>query len=133
MSTPPVKLSFGGLKKPITKLVGTQKKPFNTKLSFEDDDDEPIASTSKLPATTTTTTTTTAASNSRIKISTSTLSRAQKAKQAADIELDSTIYEYDEVYDNMKEGSRLAEVEKKKDAGERKVSGFPEVGIVDSR
>lgn len=129
MSTPPVKLSFGGLKKPITKLVGTLKKPFNTKLSFEDDDDEPVASTSKLP----TTTTATAASNSRIKISTSTLSRAQKAKQAADIELDSTIYEYDEVYDNMKEGSRLAEVEKKKDAGERKVSSFPEVGIVDSR
>lgn len=31
------------------------------------------------------------------------------------------MYEYDEVYDNMKEGSRMAEAAKKKDSGERKV------------
>lgn len=75
-----------------------------------EDEDEPIPSTSTLPQ------------NNRIKLSTASLSRQQKLKQAADLALDSSVYEYDEVYDNMKEGGRLAEVEKKKDAGERKVS-----------
>lgn len=104
------KLSFGGMKmslKPAKKAVRTSA------FSLEADE-EPTPSTSNLGP------------NSSGKsggkgLSTATLSRAQKAKQVADLELDSSVYEYDEVYDNMKEGGRLALLEKKKDAGERKV------------
>lgn len=102
MSAP--KLSFG-LKKAI-KPVKARGAAFGL-----GDDEEPVPSTSTLPAQT----------NGRMKVSTTTLSRQQKAKQAADLALDSSVYEYDEVYDNMKEGGRLAELAKKADAGERKV------------
>ena len=107
----PVKLSFGlkktGLAKPAP------KKPGGSVFAAADDDDEPVPSTSKLPA-----------SNKpgQPRISTASLSKAQKAKQEADLLLDSTVYEYDEVYENMKAGSKLAELEKKKESGERKVS-----------
>lgn len=112
--TDPPKLSFGGLKmslKPAKKAVRTSA------FSLEADE-EPTPSTSNL------------GQNNAGKsggsagkgLSTASLSRAQKAKQKADLELDSSVYEYDEVYDNMKEGGRLALLEKKKDAGERKVS-----------
>lgn len=78
----------------------------------DDDDDhpvtQPIASTSS--------------GSGKAKVSTATLSRAQKAKQAEELLLDQTVYEYDEVYDNMKEGSRAAQQASKKDAGDRKVS-----------
>jgi coiled-coil domain-containing protein 55 len=99
-------LSFSLSKKILSKPA--VKKPSASVFS-QADDDEPVPSTSTLPST------------SRPKVSTATLSKAQKAKQAADLLLDSSVYEYDEVYDNMKEGSRVADLEKKKDAGERKV------------
>ncbi|KAM0752282.1 hypothetical protein T439DRAFT_324354 [Meredithblackwellia eburnea MCA 4105] len=53
------------------------------------------------------------------RVSTASLTKAQKAKQAADIALDSSVYEYDEVYDKMKAGERMAEQERKKEAGDR--------------
>ena len=104
MSAP---ISFGLKKANFPKKPSTV--PKKSAFSMADDDDAPVPSTSTLP------------SGSRPKVSTATLSRAQKAKQAVEIELDSTVYEYDEVWDNMKEGGRLAELEKNKDAGERKV------------
>jgi len=116
----PVKLSFGGAKLPAKagpkpNAFGFPPKkaaPSTSVFGHQDDDDErtqtPIPSTSS--------------ASSKQKISTATLSRAQKAKQAEELLLDRTVYEYDEVYDNMKEGSRQAEQDKKKDAGDRKVS-----------
>ncbi len=77
----------------------------------DDEDDQPV----KPPIAST------SSGSGKPKISTATLSRAQKAKQAEELLLDSTVYEYDEVYDNMKEGSRAAEHAKKQDAGDRKV------------
>lgn len=129
MTTPaPIKVSFG-LKKVLTKsttfhsaaAVPSKSKP---SFSFGDDDDDdapPLASTSTLPSASSTTKT----KPGQPKISTATLSRAQKLKQQQDIDLDSSVYEYDEVYDNMKEGSRLASLAKQKDAGERKVRHSP--------
>lgn len=91
------------------------KKPSRVSaFASQGEDDEPIPSTSNLAQK--------AQSKAAGKgLSTATLSRQQKAKQAEDLALDSSVYEYDEVYDNMKEGGRLALLEKKKDAGERKV------------
>lgn len=107
----PVKLSFGIKKAGLAKAA--PKKAGSSVFAAGDDDEEeqPVPSTSKL----------TAAGN-KPRVSTASLSKAQKAKQAADLLLDSTVYEYDEVFDQMKEGSRLAELEKKKESGERKVS-----------
>ena len=106
----PPKLSFGF--KAATIKPGFKPKP---KLSApkaslfsqpdEDDAPAPVPSTSTLP---------------RTKVSTATLSKAQKAKQASDLALDSSIYEYDAVFDQMKAGSREAELARKQDAGERK-------------
>lgn len=108
----PVKLSFG-IKKTGLAAKAAPKKSGASVFAAEDDD-EPVPSTSKLP--------TSNKPGQQPRVSTASLSKAQKAKQAADLLLDSTVYEYDEVYDNMKEGSRQAELEKKKDSGERKVS-----------
>ena len=108
------KLSFGGLKmsfKPAKKVAR------GSAFSLEADE-EPIPSTSNLSQNST-------KGKGGSGLSTASLSRAQKAQQKVDLELDGSVYEYDEVYDNMKEGGRLAAVEKKKDAGERKVSRLP--------
>ncbi|KAK4702960.1 coiled-coil domain-containing protein 55, partial [Phenoliferia sp. Uapishka_3] len=110
----PPKLSFGFKSATVKPGFKPKSKPSLSKppafsLGGDDDDDAPAAiptpSTSSLP---------------RPKVSTATLSKAQKAKQASELALDSSVYEYDEVYDNMKAGSRQAELDKKKDAGERK-------------
>lgn len=107
----PVKLSFG-IKKAGSAKAAPKKAGASVFAAGDDDEEEqPVPSTSKL----------TAAGN-KPRVSTASLSKAQKAKQAADLLLDSTVYEYDEVFDQMKEGSRLAELEKKKESGERKVS-----------
>ncbi|ORY60411.1 coiled-coil domain-containing protein 55-domain containing protein [Leucosporidium creatinivorum] len=106
----PVKLSFGIKKTGLAKPAA--KKGTASVFAGADDDDEPAPSTSKLAST--------SSKSSQPRVSTATLSKAQKAKQAEELLLDSTVYEYDEVYDNMKEGSRQAELEKKKDAGDRK-------------
>lgn len=107
----PVKLSFGfGAKKPSLGAKPSTSALPKKKPIFAIDDDEPspapLASTSI---------------GSKPRISTATLSKAQKAKQSKELELDSSVYEYDEVFDRMKEGSRVAELAKKQDAGERKV------------
>lgn len=107
-------IKFGGLKKTTLPAKAAPKKP-GTKSVFgagaDEDDDEAAA---PLPPHL-------LGNKSKSKVSTATLSKAQKAKQAAELELDQSVYEYDEVYDNMKEGSRLAALEKKKESGERKV------------
>ncbi|CEQ41389.1 SPOSA6832_03080 [Sporobolomyces salmonicolor] len=111
MSGPP-KLSFGlnkaALPRPAPKKASAQPK----KSVFggeDDDDDSPALSPS-----------TSALLDSRPKVSTATLTKAQKAKQQAELELDSTVYEYDEVYDNMKAGEMAAVAERKKESGDRK-------------
>lgn len=76
--------------------------------AFGDDDDGPVrgptASTSKLPPP-----------------ANATLSRAQKKAVDQAKELDASVYEYDEVYDYLKEGERQAEKERAKENAERKV------------
>lgn len=109
----PVKLSFGIKKTGLAKPAAKKATAFV--FAAADDDDEPAPSTSKLASTNSN-------KSSQPRVSTASLSKAQKAKQAGELLLDRTVYEYDEVYDNMKEGSRQAELEKKKDAGDRKVS-----------
>lgn len=102
----PVKLSFGIKKTGLAKPAA--KKGTASVFAGADEDDEPAPSTSKL-------------AQQQPRVSTASLSKAQKAKQAEEL-LDSTVYEYDEIFDRIKEGSRQAELEKKKDAGDRKVS-----------
>ncbi|GAA5878529.1 hypothetical protein JCM1840_005539 [Sporobolomyces johnsonii] len=110
MSGPP-KLSFGLNKAALPRQA--PKKPSAPPNKFfgggddDDDDSAPSPSTSALV-------------NARPKVSTATLTKAQKAKQQAELELDSTVYEYDEVYDNMKAGEMAAVAERKKDSGDRK-------------
>lgn len=50
-----------------------------------------------------------------------TLSRKERLQREEQLKLDQTVFEYDEVYDNMKAGERQAELEKRKEAGDRKV------------
>lgn len=114
----PVKLSFGGAKLPSKKPTPSpfglpSKKPTASVFGAADEEDnspqqQPLASTSAL--------------GGRAKVSTSSLSRAQKAKQAEEIALDESVYEYDAVYDSMKAGTRAAEGAKKQDNKDRKVS-----------
>ncbi|KAK4057276.1 hypothetical protein OIO90_001773 [Microbotryomycetes sp. JL221] len=57
------------------------------------------------------------------------LTKRQQQLQQQQLELDATVYEYDTVYDSMKQGERLALDERKKEAGERKpkyISGLLE-------
>ena len=117
MTTPPLKLSFG-LKQP-TKLAPAKPKsksssikPARPLLGHDDDDDDNIVPTDPSLS---------LASSSRPRVSTTTLPKAQKAKQAADLALDESVYEYDGVYDQMKQGALLASASKRQDAGERKV------------
>lgn len=107
-------IKFGGLKKVGLPPNKAAQKPKPARIVFGEDEEDaalpaPLGVASK-------------SSSKSPLVSTASLSRAQKAKQAAELELDSSVYEYDEVYDNMKEGSRLAQLEKKKESGERKVS-----------
>lgn len=105
-------IKFGGLKKTALSSKAAPKKPGSTSVfgAGADDDDEPVPLPPHLLG-----------DSSKAKVSTATLNKAQKAKQAAELQMDQSVYEYDEVYDNMKEGSRLAALEKKKESGERKV------------
>lgn len=109
MDPPPAKLSFGFKAAAVKPGFKPKPKPSLSKPSAfsQADEDEPLPtpSTSSLP---------------RPKVSTATLSKAQKTKQAAELLQDQSVYEYDEVYDNMKAGGRAAELARKQDAGERK-------------
>ncbi|KAI5474546.1 coiled-coil domain-containing protein 55 [Pseudohyphozyma bogoriensis] len=108
----PPKLSFGGIKTSF-KSSALPKKALPKRSAFggDDDDDEPSA---PHPSTST------ANAMNKTKTSTATLSKAQKAKQAEELALDSSVYEYDEVFDRMKEATRKADEAKKQDAGDRK-------------
>ena len=95
----PVKLSFGGAKLPAKKptskpnafgsLAASTKptKPGASVFGQPDDDDEPVAQPIA----------STSSGSGKAKVSTATLSRAQKARQAEELLLDKTVYEYDEV------------------------------------
>ncbi|GJN91156.1 hypothetical protein Rhopal_004174-T1 [Rhodotorula paludigena] len=112
MSGPP-KLSFGLNKAALPRQA--PKKPAKGKPVFggaDDDDDEGGA----LPPAHLDT----SRSKNRPAVSTASLSRAQKAKQQEELALDSSVYEYDEVWDNMKAAEKAAQSERKKESGERK-------------
>ncbi|KAM0789221.1 hypothetical protein ACM66B_000065 [Microbotryomycetes sp. NB124-2] len=48
------------------------------------------------------------------------LTKREKQLQQQQMALDETVYEYDEVYDSMKQGERLAQEQRKQEASERK-------------
>ena len=107
-------LSIGGLKKPTIKkglgAAGPAKKAVKPSAfaagSDEEDNNLPIASGSKAkPA---------------VQVN-APLSRAEKQRVKEAEALDATVYEYDEVYDNMKAGERQVELDRKKESQERKV------------
>ncbi|GAA6043601.1 hypothetical protein JCM8097_008281 [Rhodosporidiobolus ruineniae] len=108
MSNPP-KLSFGLNKAALPRQPA--KKPAGKALfGAQDDDDEPSSSgppTSHLAA-------------SRPRVSTASLTKAQKAKQKQELELDSSVFEYDEVYDNMKAAEKAATDKRKDESSDRK-------------
>ncbi|SCV69899.1 BQ2448_1293 [Microbotryum intermedium] len=120
----PVKLSFGFNNGGGTKKLSLGSKPPLKKTSAfgssalgqgdsEDDDDAPppVASTSKATA-------------NRPMVAqppaNTKLSRAQKQKQEEQLVLDATVFEYDEVFDQMKQASKVALLDKKKESAERK-------------
>lgn len=111
MSGPP-KLSFGLNKAQLPRQP--PKKPAAAKPIFggaDDDDDAPAPP----PGTDTT------KSKQRPGVSTASLTKAQKKKQQEEVELDPSVFEYDEVYDNMKAAERIAKEERKKESSDRKV------------
>ncbi|GAA6064620.1 hypothetical protein JCM10212_006574 [Sporobolomyces blumeae] len=122
MSNPP-KLSFGLNKAALPRQAPkktVQKSSAFTLGGGDSDDDgdgrsEPIASTSKptrpRPG---------AATPAGTGVSTAKLSKAQRLKQQQELELDSSAYEYDEVYDKMKAGEKAVQAERMKEAGDRK-------------
>ncbi|GAA5988184.1 hypothetical protein JCM10908_002100 [Rhodotorula pacifica] len=113
MSGPP-KLSFGLNKaQPPRQPV---KRALPGKSAFggagaDDDDDEPIQLPAHLD---------TARAKNRPGVSTATLSKAKKAQQQAEVELDKSVYEYDEVYDNMKAAEKSVQEARKQESADRK-------------
>jgi len=109
-------LSISGLKKPTIKkglaaakgaVVQKQKSAaFGT--GSDEEVEQPTASTSKL------------SKKPAVQVN-APLSRAEKQRVKEAEQLDATVYEYDEVYDNMKAGERQVEEDRKKEAQERKV------------
>lgn len=55
-------------------------------------------------------------------VSNAKLTKAQKLKQQQELELDQSAYEYDEVYDAMKQGEKLALEQVKQESSDRKAS-----------
>jgi coiled-coil domain-containing protein 55 len=109
----PVKLSFGAKvalpKKQTAKVV----KPANAFSAIADEEDDDKASSSDKKPSTSQRPQAPFAQNA-------VTSRSQKLKQAEAQALDASVYEYDEVYDNMKEGERKAlEARKQEDAGRK--------------
>lgn len=79
----------------------------------DDDDDEPLQLPAHLD---------TAKAKNRPGVSTATLSKAKRAQQQAEVELDKSVYEYDEVYDNMKAAQQSVQEARKQESTDRKVS-----------
>ncbi|BGP00136.1 hypothetical protein RTG_00090 [Rhodotorula toruloides ATCC 204091] len=110
MSGPP-KLSFGLNKAQLPRQP--LKKPAAAKPIFggaDNDDDAPTPPPG----------TDTSKSKQRPGVSTASLTKAQKKKQQQEVELDPSVFEYDEVYDNMKAAERVAKEERKKESSDRK-------------
>ncbi|GAA5971137.1 hypothetical protein JCM11641_004158 [Rhodosporidiobolus odoratus] len=105
----PARLSFG-LNKAALPRQPQKKPPAKSLFGAGDDDDD---SSSPAPPNS-------ALANSRPRVSTASLTKAQKAKQKAELELDSSTYQYDEVYDNMKAAEKVAVEERKKESSDRK-------------
>lgn len=111
MSAPPPKKLAFGLNKAALPRVAPKKQPPGKSLfggADDDDDDPPPPPSSHL-------------AGSRPRVSTASLTKAQKAKQKAELEINSTVFEYDEVYDNMKAAEKVAVDKRKDESSDRKV------------
>jgi coiled-coil domain-containing protein 55 len=97
----------------LAKQPASKSKPSLFSRQAEDDDNEPSASTSKKPG-------------NRPPTTLNTVSRLQKQKQKEAEEIDATVFQYDEVYDNMKEAQKNVKKEKEREkaAEERQVRSF---------
>ncbi|GAA5896452.1 hypothetical protein JCM6882_001017 [Rhodosporidiobolus microsporus] len=105
----PAKLSFG-LNKAALPRQPAKKQPGKSLFGAQDDDDDDAAPPP--PSST--------LAGSRPRVSTATLTKAQKAKQKQEIEMDSSVFEYDEVYDNMKAAEKVAVEKRKEESTDRK-------------
>ncbi len=133
MSNPPTKLSFS-LSKPsstkpppppsgfsfsLKKNGGPSSTSKQPSLSLDDEDDEPsstgAANSIKRPSKETGT------NKSLIAKSTGAISRAARKVQEEAVKVDSSVFEYDEVWDGMKAAQKDVEREKEAEALERKV------------
>ncbi|BGP48930.1 hypothetical protein JCM10450v2_004809 [Rhodotorula kratochvilovae] len=110
MSGPP-KLSFGLNKAALPRQAPKKPPGAAARPVFGGDDDDDAPAPAPLD---------TSRSKNRPAVSTATLSKAQKAKQQAELALDSSVYEYDEVYDNMKEAEKQASSARKQESADRK-------------
>jgi hypothetical protein len=111
MSAPPPKKLAFGLNKAALPRVAPKKLPGKSLFSAggDDDDDEPPPPPGSHLG------------GSRPRVSTASLTKAQKAKQKAEVELNSSVYEYDEVYDNMKAAEKMAVDKRKHESSDLKV------------
>ncbi|GAA5936510.1 nuclear speckle splicing regulatory family 1 protein [Sporobolomyces koalae] len=116
----PPKLSFGLNKAALPRVApkpskldpkGKGKGKANALAFGQDDDDEDEQSNLAPPRTTRT---------GPGGVSTARLSKAQREKQARELELDQSAYEYDEVYDQMKLGEKQAQAVLKAESSDRK-------------
>ncbi|GAA5890723.1 hypothetical protein JCM8208_004974 [Rhodotorula glutinis] len=111
MSGPP-KLSFGLNKNALSRQAPKKPPPASrARPVFGGDDDDEAPPPAPLD---------TSRATNRPAVSTATLSRQQKAKQQAELALDSSVFEYDEVYDNMKAAEKSAQAKRKDDGADRK-------------
>ncbi|KPV77658.1 uncharacterized protein RHOBADRAFT_33822 [Rhodotorula graminis WP1] len=111
MSGPP-KLSFGLNKNALPRQAPKKPPPpSRARPVFGGDDDDDAPPPAPLD---------TSRAKNRPAVSTATLSRQQKAKQQAELALDSSVFEYDEVYDNMKAAEKSAQALRKDEGADRK-------------
>lgn len=88
-------------------------------LSLGDDDDEEDKDTFAVPSSSKASKAKAAAAPLPVNLP---ISRLAKRKQEEAQKVDASVYEYDEVYDKMKEGARLASEKRKQEAKEDSVS-----------
>ena len=110
MNPPTKKLSFGLNKAALPRQAIPPKKGKAKAFQSFGSDDEEEAPTPPPPT--------------AKGVSTSRLSKQQRLKQEQELELDKSAYEYDEVYDAMKQGEKLALESIKKESTDRKVSNY---------
>ncbi|GAA5971140.1 hypothetical protein JCM8115_003072 [Rhodotorula mucilaginosa] len=109
----PTKLSFGLNKAQLPRQPVKRAVPGKSAFGAgaDDDDDEPLQLPAHLD---------TAKAKNRPGVSTATLSKAKRAQQQAEVELDKSVYEYDEVYDNMKAAQQSVQEARKQESTDRK-------------